>query len=75
MAAVVASYRQLVRAYPTGGGDYYYRTISRLGPGYIRLVFEALDNQVVTYPTASTLLDNVRVNNFDQLREYVGRRG
>jgi len=58
-----------------GGGDYYYGTISRLGPGYIRLIFEALDSGVVTYPTASTLLDNVRVNNFDTLREYVGRRG
>src|SRR4029078_8720958 len=26
MAAVVASYRQLVRAYPTGGGDYEVAT-------------------------------------------------
>ncbi len=57
-----------------GGGDYYGRTISRFGPTFIRLVLSALDSQAVTYPTASTLLDNVRVNNFERLRDTVARR-
>ncbi len=58
-----------------GTGQYYYNTISRLGPAFIRLVFSALDSQTVTYPTASTLLGNVNVNNFEKLRDYVARRG
>lgn len=57
-----------------GGGDYYRRTIARFGPTFIRLVLSALDSQAVTYPTASTLLDNVRVNNFERLRDTVARR-
>ena len=34
----------------------------------------ALDSQAVTYPTASSLLGNVKVNNFDKLRSYLTRR-
>jgi hypothetical protein len=56
------------------GGNYYRREIGRLGPAYIRLVFSALDNQAVTYPTASALLGNVKVNNFGKLRDYLDRR-
>lgn len=58
-----------------GRGQYYYRTIASLGPAYIRLVFSALDSGAVSYPTASTLLGNVRVDNFETLREHVSRRG
>jgi Zn-dependent peptidase ImmA (M78 family) len=58
-----------------GAGQYYYNTISKLGPSFIRLVLSALDSQTVTYPTASTLLGNVKVNHFETLRDYVARRG
>jgi len=37
-------------------------------------VLSALDSQIVTYPTASTMLDNVKVNNFETLRDYVSHR-
>lgn len=56
------------------GGDYYRTQIGRLGPAFIRLVFTALDSQAVTYPAASSLLDGVKVSNFDKLRDYLGRR-
>lgn len=55
------------------GGNYYWNEIGRLGPGFIRLVFTALESQAVTYPAASGLL-GVKVSNFDNLREYLGRR-
>jgi Zn-dependent peptidase ImmA (M78 family) len=56
------------------GGDYYRNEIAKMGPSFVRLVFTALEGQVVTYPVASTLLDGVKVSNFDTLREYVERR-
>jgi Zn-dependent peptidase ImmA (M78 family) len=56
------------------GGDYYRNRIARLGPGYIRLVFDALDSGAVTHPTASRLLDGVRVNHLERLRETLARR-
>ena len=56
------------------GGDYYRTQIGRLSPAYTRLVFTALDSQAVTYPAASSLLDGVKVSNFDKLREYLARR-
>jgi Zn-dependent peptidase ImmA (M78 family) len=56
------------------GGDYYWTQITRLGPSFIRLVFSALDGQAITYPAASSLLDGVKVSNFEKLREYLGRR-
>jgi Zn-dependent peptidase ImmA (M78 family) len=56
------------------GGDYYRTQIGRLGPSFIGLVFEALDSQTITYPTASTLLDGVKVSNFEKLREYLAQR-
>jgi Zn-dependent peptidase ImmA (M78 family) len=56
------------------GGDYYWTQIGRFGPSFIRLVFTALDGQAITYPVASSLLDGVKVSNFDKLREYLTRR-
>jgi Zn-dependent peptidase ImmA (M78 family) len=56
------------------GGNYYRNTIANLGPRYVRLVLTALDNQTVTYPTASTLLGGVRVNNLEKLRDQLERR-
>lgn len=56
------------------GGQYYRNTISKLGPTYIGLVFSALDSEVVSYPVASALLGDVKVNFFDTLREYLARR-
>lgn len=58
----------------SGGGDYYWGKIGRLGPSFIHLVFAALDSQAVTYPAASGLLDGVKVSHFDTLREYLDRR-
>lgn len=72
---VIAQIRERGEPQATGGGGNYYRnTIGRLGPGFVRLVFSALDNQALTYPTASTLLGNVKVNNFDTLRDHLSRR-
>jgi Zn-dependent peptidase ImmA (M78 family)/transcriptional regulator with XRE-family HTH domain len=56
-----------------GGGNYYTTQIGRVGPSFIRLVFTALANQALTYPSASSLL-GVKVNNFDKLREHLDRR-
>jgi Zn-dependent peptidase ImmA (M78 family) len=52
-------------------GNYYLNTISGVGPGFIRLVFEALDAGTVTYATASAML-GVTANNFHKLRERLG---
>lgn len=57
-----------------GGGNYYRTEIARFGPTFIRLVFSALERQAVTYPTASGLLGNVKVNNFDKLRDHLDSR-
>lgn len=60
---------------PSGtGGNYYVNTVAEFGPTYLRLVFEGVDSAVLTYPTASGLLENVKVNNFDRLRETLARR-
>lgn len=56
-----------------GGGNYYSTQIGRMGPSFIRLVFNALENQAVTYPSASSLL-GVKVNNFQKLRTYLAKR-
>lgn len=58
-----------------GGGNYYWTQIARLSPSYTRLVFSALENQAVTYPAASSLLDGVKVGNFEKLRNHLDRRG
>jgi hypothetical protein len=41
------------------GGNYYFNQLNKFGPGYLRLVFTALDNQAVTLPTASSLPEEV----------------
>lgn len=53
---------------PRKGGNYYRTMVSRLGPAFVQLVFQALDSQAVTYPAASGLL-GVKVNNFEKLRQ------
>jgi len=59
---------------PGRRSDYYLNQIAGFGPGFIRLVFSALDSQAVTYPTASALLEGVKVNNFEKLRTQLERR-
>lgn len=56
------------------GGDYYRTQIGRLSPAFTRLVLTALDSQTLTYPAASSLLDGVKVSNFEKLRGYLDRR-
>lgn len=51
------------------GGSYYVNQVARFGPGYLRLVFAALDSQAITLPTASALLDGVKVKFFEPLRD------
>ncbi len=58
-----------------GGGNYYWTQLARLSPAYTRLVFSALETQVVTYAAASSLLGGVKVGNFEKLRGYLDRRG
>ncbi len=56
------------------GGDYYKNKIARFGPGYLGLVFSALDSQAITLPMATGLLDGVKVKNLERLREELDRR-
>jgi Zn-dependent peptidase ImmA (M78 family) len=56
------------------GGNYYLNQIGYFGPGYLRLVFSAIDNQAVTLPAATDLLDGVKVKNFEKLRDRLERR-
>jgi Zn-dependent peptidase ImmA (M78 family) len=56
----------------SGGGSYYVNQVARFGPGYLRLVFSAIDSQAITLPAASTLLEGVKVKNFDTLRDRLG---
>ena len=55
------------------GGNYYRTKITRLGPAFIRLVFDAVDGQALTLSNAAGLLE-AKVNNFDRLRETVATR-
>lgn len=55
-------------------GNYYWNQIGRLGPGFIRLVFAAVESQAITYPAASGLLGGVKVSNFAKLRDHLSRR-
>jgi len=71
--AVIARIRDRGGRSRESGGDYYWSQIGRLGPSFTRLVLTALDDQALTYPAASGLL-NVKVNNFAKLREYIQRR-
>jgi Zn-dependent peptidase ImmA (M78 family) len=65
--------RRRRRSEESGGGNYYSTQIGRIGPSFIRLVFSALANQVVTYPSAAGLL-GMKVNNFEKLRTYLAKR-
>lgn len=56
------------------GGSYYVNQVARFGPAYLRLVFSALDTNAITLPTASTLLDGVKVKNFEALRDQLEGR-
>ncbi len=55
------------------GGNYYRTKITRLGPAFIRLVFDALDGQALTLSNAAGLLDT-KVNHFEKLRHTVATR-
>lgn len=57
----------------SSGGNYYGTKVTRLGPTFIRLVFDGLDGQALTLSNAAGLLD-VKVNHFDKLRETVASR-
>jgi Zn-dependent peptidase ImmA (M78 family) len=57
----------------SSGGDHYVSAIARRGPAFVRMVLAALDNGVVSYPHASTLLD-VRASNLHKLRDRIDRR-
>jgi Zn-dependent peptidase ImmA (M78 family)/transcriptional regulator with XRE-family HTH domain len=59
---------------PQTGGDHYLNQIARMGPGFIQLVLTALESQTVTYPVASQLLDGMKVNQLDKLRERLVQR-
>lgn len=56
-----------------GGGNYYRTKITRLGPAFIRLVFDAVDGQALTLSNAAGLLE-VKVNHFEKLRDTVATR-
>lgn len=56
------------------GGTYYPIQVAKFGPAYLRLVFAAVDAQIVTLPTASSLLEGVKVKSFEPLRaQFEGR--
>jgi amino acid transporter len=60
MAAVVASYRQLVRAYPTGGGDYEVATKNIGRPAGIVVASALLVDYVMTVAVSvSSGVDNI----------------
>jgi len=60
MAAVVASYRQLVRAYPTGGGDYEVATKNIGRPAGIIVASALLVDYVMTVAVSvSSGVDNI----------------
>ncbi|MCU1655944.1 MAG: amino acid transporter, partial [Pseudonocardiales bacterium] len=60
MAAVVASYRQLVRAYPTGGGDYEVATKNIGKPAGVIVASALLVDYVLTVAVSvSSGVDNI----------------
>ena len=60
MAAVVASYRQLVRAYPTGGGDYEVATKNIGQPAGVVVASALLVDYVMTVAVSvSSGVDNI----------------
>jgi Zn-dependent peptidase ImmA (M78 family)/DNA-binding XRE family transcriptional regulator len=71
--AVIAAIRRRPPRGKGGGGNYYRTKITRLGPGFIRLVFNAVDGQALTLSNAAGLLE-AKVNNFDTLRRTLETR-
>lgn len=69
-----AQYRPPEEDEGSRGGDYYKNQVARFGPGYLGLVFSALDSQAITLPTATALLDGVKVKNLERLREELDSR-
>src|SRR3954451_23934454 len=60
MAAVVASYRQLVRAYPTGGGDYEVASKNIGAPAGVIVASALLVDYVMTVAVSvSSGVDNI----------------
>src|SRR5690242_1090921 len=60
MATVVASYRQLVRAYPTGGGDYEVATKNLGKPAGVIVASALLVDYVMTVAVSvSSGVDNI----------------
>lgn len=55
------------------GGSYYLNKITWLGPSYIRLVLDAVDEQALTLSNAAGLL-GARVSHFRKLRELADER-
>jgi Zn-dependent peptidase ImmA (M78 family) len=54
-------------------GNYYRNKIAWLGPGFIRLVFDAVDGQAVTLSNAAGLLE-AKVDHFAELRTKLDER-
>src|SRR6185437_5111484 len=60
MSVVVASYRQLVRAYPTGGGDYEVATKNIGAPAGVVVASALLVDYVMTVAVSvSSGVDNI----------------
>jgi Zn-dependent peptidase ImmA (M78 family) len=55
------------------GGNFYLNKVAWLGPTFIRLVLEAVDEQAVTLSNAAGLL-GAKVSQFDRLRQTVDSR-
>ena len=54
-----------------GGGNHYGNVVARLGRGFTRLVFEALDADAITMAGAATLL-GTKVDGFAKVRDRLG---
>lgn len=54
-----------------GGGNHYGNVLARLGRGFTRLVFEALDADAITMAGAAALL-GTKVDGFGKLRDRLG---
>jgi Zn-dependent peptidase ImmA (M78 family) len=55
------------------GGNFYRNKVTWLGPSFIRLVLEAVDEQALTLSSASGLL-GAKVGQFDKLRQTLDDR-
>jgi hypothetical protein len=71
--ALVDSIRSRPAPQRRPGGNFYLNKVAWLGPAFIRLVLEAVDEQAVTLSNAAGLL-GVKVSQFDTLRTTVETR-